>query len=86
MWAQVTIVREDFAHECNILRLVDKRFASKMVGVGSADSLGRVHGVSEWLPGPQSILDAAVLFHCKEAASVRCHCVELLQAKVPLLQ
>jgi hypothetical protein len=46
---QITIVREDFAHECNIFRLLDKRFANKMVGVGSAMSLGRVHGVSRWL-------------------------------------
>lgn len=41
--AQSTIISKKCAEECNILHLLDTRFAGMAVGVGSSRILGRVH-------------------------------------------
>jgi DNA damage-inducible protein 1 len=44
--AQTTIMTRPCAEKCRIMRLMDKRFAGKAVGVGSASILGRIHTCS----------------------------------------
>ena len=41
--AQSTIISEQLAKECNMMHLLDTRFAGMAVGVGSSRILGRVH-------------------------------------------
>lgn len=43
--AQNTIMTAQFAEKCNLLRLVDKRFAGFAYGVGHSKIIGRVHQV-----------------------------------------
>ena len=41
--AQSTIISKDCAERCNMMHLLDTRFAGMAVGVGSSRILGRVH-------------------------------------------
>lgn len=56
--AQLTIIHPDLAEKFGILNLVDKRFASMTVGVGSQQSQGRIHSV------PVSLGDTNVELPC----------------------
>jgi hypothetical protein len=41
--AQMTILPKAQAEACGLMRLVDRKYAGKAVGVGSAEIIGRVH-------------------------------------------
>ncbi|CDW52274.1 DDI1 homolog 2 [Trichuris trichiura] len=41
--AQATIISEDFAERCGLMRLIDRRFSGVAMGVGTCKILGRVH-------------------------------------------
>jgi hypothetical protein len=43
--AQTSVISGKCAQRCDVLRLTDDRFAGKVVGVGTGQTLGRVHVV-----------------------------------------
>jgi DNA damage-inducible protein 1 len=48
--AQMTIMTQPCAEKCNLMRLVDKRFAGMAVGVGSSPIIGRIHSCDLKVP------------------------------------
>ncbi|PRW58158.1 DNA damage-inducible 1 [Chlorella sorokiniana] len=60
--AQMTIMSRSCAERCNLLRLMDRRWAGTAVGVGSAKILGRIHMVqlkagASYFPFSITVLD-----------------------------
>ena len=41
--AQITLMSQQTAERCGILRLVDRRFSNTLVGVGTCQAIGRIH-------------------------------------------
>ena len=41
--AQITLMSSKCAERCGIMRLLDRRYATTLVGVGTSQALGRVH-------------------------------------------
>ena len=41
--AQITLMSKQTAERCGLLRLVDRRFANTLVGVGTCEAIGRIH-------------------------------------------
>lgn len=41
--AQITLMSQQTAERCGLLRLVDRRFANTLVGVGTCEAIGRIH-------------------------------------------
>ena len=44
--AQVTIMSAKCAEKCGLLRLIDERYRGTLKGVGTSESLGRIHATS----------------------------------------
>lgn len=63
--AQTTIVSTKLAEECNISRLIDKRFRGEARGVGRTEILGRIHSAplkieDQYIPCSFTVLDTHV--------------------------
>ncbi len=63
--AQTTIVSTRLAEECNIARLIDKRFRGEARGVGKTEILGRIHSAplkieNQYIPCSFTVLDTPV--------------------------
>lgn len=72
--AQSTIISKDCAEQCNIMHLLDTRFAGMAVGVGSSRILGRVH-----------LADLELLLEGGKSQTIQCSFTVLEDNKVDLL-
>jgi len=63
--AQTTIISTKLAEECNLARLIDKRFRGEARGVGKTEILGRIHSAplkieNQFIPCTFTVLDTHV--------------------------
>ena len=68
--AQMTIMTQTCAEKCNLMRLVDKRWAGMAVGVGQSKIIGRIHACN--LKVSSQVSDSSYDRNCSPALAYSC--------------
>lgn len=59
--AQNTVISENFAQRANLMQITDHRYSSKVYGVGTQDSVGKIFRLQLEIKGKFFVLSATVL-------------------------